>query len=84
MTLYDYISEEAYKGFDWDNGEVVIVDQRNAQQFICRRRVHNQGDAGVVYSLDTKGYTLQYSAKVWNWTHTKTQCLSLFKLSEGL
>lgn len=52
-----------YEGFDWKNGDIVIVDQRSGKQFII----------GVIDPID------EYLNKnVYSWTHSKNTMLLVF------
>ena len=35
MTLKEFI--ETYEGFDWENGEVVLIDQRRGKNLYLRK-----------------------------------------------
>ena len=54
---------EDYEGFDFERGEIVIVDQRCGRQYICKYRngklIHQYHD-----------FSREIEREVWNWTHT--------------
>ncbi len=62
MTLKEFI--ETYEGFDWENGEVVLIDQRRGKNYICtcedRRLKHP-------IHLD---FEREYNLNVYSQTHT--------------
>lgn len=59
---------EDYRGFDWENGEVVLVDQRAAKSYICTVRGEK---------LTHTFHDLEYAhhREAWSWTHTKKTML---------
>lgn len=59
---------DCYKGFDYENGEVVIVDQRQAQNFICKYR-----DGDLISQSIILCYA--YSRDIYKWTHTEKTML---------
>lgn len=62
MTLKEFI--ETYEGFDWDNGEVVLIDQRRGKNYICtceNRRLKHP------FHPD---FEREYNLNVYSQTHT--------------
>ena len=64
QTLRDFF--EDYNGFDYENGEIVIVDQRRAKQFIAN--YHGGVFKYAFFSADDAAKMLD--RPVWSWTHT--------------
>lgn len=74
MTLKEFI--ETYEGFDWENGEVVVVNQRTGTQGVYRRKLTKEDG----YGLNKQGLFMGTDLEriVWNWTHTaKTMLIIL-------
>lgn len=69
MTLRDFI--ETYEGFNWENGEIVIVNQRTAKSYIVKM------ENGVLHH-PYHDMSKELEMKVYNWTHTsKTMLITL-------
>ena len=82
QTVREFIND--YQGFDFENGEIVIVDQRCGKQIICHTdsadvyqrtfsEEHNISENTVLLS---GGQFVNYWAPgilnktVWHWTHS--------------
>lgn len=65
-TLKEFL--EGYQGFDYENGEIVIVDQRCGKNYICK---YTNNSLKSMYH----DFTAEYERSVWNWTHTKNTML---------
>lgn len=80
QTVTDFIND--YQGFNFQDGEIVIVDQRSGKQIICKvetkdafRRIEGDklADDTILLSAGiTADYWMPgvYRRQVWNWTHT--------------
>ena len=62
MTLKDFM--ESYEGFDWNSGEIVIVNQRTAKVWLCESK---NGNLSHVYH----DLALDLNMEVYSWTHSK-------------
>ncbi len=67
MKLKDFI--ETYEGFDWENGEVVIVDQRIGKNYLCKCKNHQLKHP---IHLD---FDRECRLNVYSWTHTSKTML---------
>ena len=67
MKLKDFI--ETYEGFDWENGEVVILDQRIGKNYLCKCK--NRQLKHPIH-LD---FEREYQLNVYSWTHTSKTML---------
>ena len=60
-TLKSFL--EDYEGFDFEHGEIVIVDQRCCKQYICKyqngKLIHHYHE-----------FKSEYDRELWSWTHT--------------
>lgn len=61
---------EDYKGFDFENGEIVLVNQRTGKQRICTYR---NGELKTTNPFIN--FTVELEMSVWNWTHTEKTML---------
>ena len=80
QTVTEFIN--TYQGFDFNEGEIVIVDQRSGKQIICRVETKEAysniegeklSDNTILLSGGANAdYWLPrvYRQNVWNWTHT--------------
>lgn len=66
-TLKEFL--EDYHGFDFENGEIVIVDQRTGKNFICKLV------GKKLRSATFHDFTAEYERSVWSWTHTQNTML---------
>lgn len=67
MKLKDFI--ETYEGFDWENGEVVIVDQRIGKNYLCKCKNHQ-----LKHPIHLE-FEREYRLNVYSWTHTSKTML---------
>ena len=73
MKLRDFI--EIYEGFKWQSGEIVIVDQRRAESYIC---TYENGKLIHPYMYVTDKFEQMLEREVYSWTHTtKTMLITL-------
>ena len=73
MTLRDFI--ETYEGFNWQSGEIVVVDQRRAKSYIC---TCENGKIDHPYMFVTDMFERMLEREVYSWTHTdKTMLITL-------
>lgn len=63
QTLEDFIN--TYEGFDWENGEVVIIDQRVGKSYLCHF------ENGVIKHPYHISFDVEFNKPVYNWTHSK-------------
>lgn len=68
MTLKEFL--ESYEGFDYEGGEIVLVNQRTAKSYICRYR-----DRELKTFNPLHVFTNDLEMPVWNWTHTESTML---------
>lgn len=67
QTLREFLSD--YPGFDFLNGEIVIVDQRTGKNYICKL----VGEK--LRSSTFHDFTNEYERSVWSWNHTENTML---------
>ena len=63
LTLREFL--EDYKGFDYSNGEIVIVNQRTAKTYICRC------ENFLIKSTHFHDFTNEYDMPVYHYEHTE-------------
>lgn len=71
---------EDYSGFDYENGEVVIVQQGSATLVICTPRIEEDGSISLNYMKASATHFIPnlYNRQVWHWNHTaKTMVIYL-------
>ena len=69
-TLQMFI--EDYEGFDWEHGEIVIVDQRKGNSYICTMK------NGKLFHPVHMDFSRELRKEVYHWTHTdKTMLIML-------
>lgn len=68
QTLKEFL--EDYKGFNYENGEVVIVNQRAAKSYICRYTDGELRGSNILHD-----FTIEYEMPVWNWINSKNTML---------
>lgn len=75
MSLKEFI--ESYEGFNWENGEIVVVHQRVGKQYICKYHKFANPDVGFKLAripglyIDNKLMEMD----VYSWTHTEKTML---------
>jgi hypothetical protein len=70
MTLREFVKE--YEGFDWENGEVAIFDQRRGTNRLCT--VKNGELIWMCMPIMEDG-ELNTSKIVYDWTHSSKTML---------
>lgn len=66
MTLREFL--ETYRGFDFENGEIVIVNQRTAKSYICE---YKNNELKHPYS----DFKYEMEMNVYKWTHSANTML---------
>ncbi len=70
MRLKDFI--ETYEGFDWNNCEIVVIDQRIGKSYLCKLK---NGRLIHPYHL---AVSKELEKSVYDWTHSeKTMVVTL-------
>lgn len=59
---------EDYEGFNFESGEIVLVDKNCDRQYICKYR-----DGKLIHPYHS--FKKEYDRKLWSWTHTKQTML---------
>lgn len=69
MSLKDFL--ETYTGFNFNTGEVVVIDQRRGKHYICEYK-----DGKLIHPFhEFKG---EMQKEVYDWTHSeKTMLITL-------
>ena len=69
MTLKDFL--ETYTGFNFNTGEVVVIDQRRGKHYICEYK-----DGKLVHPFHK--FNVEMQKEVYDWTHSeKTMLITL-------
>ena len=71
MTLKEFLQD--YTGFDFGNGEIVIVNQRTAKSYICKL-----DKDGNLYNAMHHDFTVESDMRVYSFTHSdRTMLITL-------
>ena len=69
MKFIEFI--KTYCGFDWENGEIVVIDQRKGESYLCKCK-----NGEIIHAFHDMSYLV--TKDVYRWVHSdKTMVITL-------